>query len=80
MSACVKWAKEHIDNFNGLLKRQLSSVDEGGKVWNECLELAHEHANMLKEVGLDFSELVGNGIRDEDGPEGEEVVGLGVST
>ncbi|KAL6710417.1 exocyst complex component exo84 [Coniothyrium glycines] len=80
MSACVKWAKEHIDQFNILLKRQLSSVDEGGKVWTECLELAHEHANMLKEVGLDFSELVGAGIRDGESNERVESVGLGVST
>ncbi|KAK1914567.1 hypothetical protein P3342_010556 [Pyrenophora teres f. teres] len=29
MSACVKWAKENIDQFNVLLKRQLSSVEEG---------------------------------------------------
>lgn len=78
MSACVKWAKEHVDQFNILLKRQLSSVDEGGKLWSECIDLAHEHARMLKDVGLDFSELVGSGVRDgvpaRDGP-----VGLGLS-
>ena len=81
MSACVKWAKEHIDQFNILLKRQLSSVDEGGNVWNECLQLAHEHADMLKDVGLDFSELVGNGIREEEGAAIiEQPIGLGVAT
>jgi hypothetical protein len=56
MSACVKWAKEHV----------------------ECMLLSHDHARMLKEVGLDFSELVGNGVRDSEhanqGP-----VGLGLS-
>lgn len=78
MSACVKWSKEHIDQFNILLKRQLSSVDEGGNVWNECLRLAHEHAEMLREVGLDFTELVGNGISEQDGEE-DQPVGLGVS-
>ncbi|KAF1937722.1 hypothetical protein EJ02DRAFT_48138 [Clathrospora elynae] len=84
MSACVKWAKEHIDQFNILLKRQLSSVDEGGKMWNECLRLAHEHAKMLKQVGLDFSELVGSGIRDADGVggamggQGQGPMGLGL--
>ena len=80
MSACVKWAKEHVDHFNGLLKRQLSSVDEGGKVWNECLEMAHEYAATLKEVGLDFTELVGQGIREEGEVTRQEAVGLGVST
>ncbi|KAI8942675.1 hypothetical protein NX059_000725 [Plenodomus lindquistii] len=82
MSACVKWAKEHVDQFNILLKRQLSSVDEDGNLWNECLNIAHEHAAMLRDVGLDFSELVGNGIQEGEGvdwPEGG-AVGLGVSS
>lgn len=79
MSACVKWAKENIDQFNILLKRQLSSVEEGGNVWNECLTLAHEHAEMLRGVGLDFTELVGNGIRESDAEGGQGPVGLGVS-
>jgi hypothetical protein len=78
MSACVKWAKEHVDQFNILLKRQLSSVDEGGKLWTECMLIAHEHARMLKEVGLDFTELVGNGVRDGPLPT-QEPVGLGLS-
>ena len=79
MSACVKWAKENVDQFNILLKRQLSSVDEGGNVWNECLTLAHEHAEMLRSVGLDFTELVGNGIRESGTEGGQGAVGLGVS-
>ncbi|EDU41938.1 exocyst complex component exo84 [Pyrenophora tritici-repentis Pt-1C-BFP] len=79
MSACVKWAKENIDQFNILLKRQLSSVEEGGNVWNECLTLAHEHAEMLRGVGLDFTELVGNGIGENDTEGGQGAVGLGVS-
>lgn len=80
MSACVKWAKEHIDQFNILLKRQLSSVEEGGNVWNECMTLAHEHAEMLREVGLDFTELVGRGINEQDGEGMQAAVGLGVSS
>jgi hypothetical protein len=78
MSACVKWAKEHVDQFNLLLKRQLSSVDEGGKLWTECMQLAHEHASMLKDVGLDFSELVGSGVRESES-QSQEPVGLGLS-
>lgn len=79
MSACVKWAKEHIDQFNVLLKRQLSSVEQGGNVWNECLGLAHEHAEMLRDVGLDFTELVGRGIGEPNTEEAQTTVGLGVS-
>lgn len=78
MSACVKWAKEHVDQFNILLKRQLSSVDEEGKVFAECMDLAHEHARMLKDVGLDFSDLVGNGVRESE-PARDGPVGLGLS-
>ena len=81
MSACVKWAKEQIDQFNVLLKRQLSSVEEGGGVWQECLKVVKEHAGMLREVGLDFSELVGNGISEGTGEETSgKPVGLGVTT
>jgi hypothetical protein len=59
MSACVKWAKEHVDDFNALLERQLSSVDESSETWKECMERAHMHASMLGEVGLDFKDLIG---------------------
>lgn len=79
MSACVKWAKEHVDQFNILLKRQLSSVEEDGKLWSECMNLAHEHARTLKEVGLDFSELVGSGVREGQQPVQGPPIGLGLS-
>ncbi|KAF2010071.1 hypothetical protein BU24DRAFT_428106 [Aaosphaeria arxii CBS 175.79] len=78
MSACVKWAKENVDAFNVILGRQLSSVEQGGKVWTECMELAHEHAGMLTEVGLDFKDMVGN-FEHEEAKESKPV-GLGVST
>lgn len=75
MSACVKWAKEHVDAFNVLADRQLSSVEQGSEVWQECMDQALAHASMLTEVGLDFSELVGRrAVVVEDRP-----VGLGVS-
>jgi hypothetical protein len=78
MSACVKWAKEHVDGFNVILARQLSSVNPESPVWADCLERAKEHAMLLLEVGLDFKDLVGKGI--ETGSHaGEGVpVGLGV--
>ncbi|KAF1362724.1 hypothetical protein EJ07DRAFT_174267 [Lizonia empirigonia] len=81
MSACVKWAKEHVDTFNAILKRQLSSVERDGDTWKQCLALAQEHAAMLRDVGLDFSELVGSGVGDEESarPLQQGPVGLGVS-
>ncbi|PVI03553.1 hypothetical protein DM02DRAFT_587729 [Periconia macrospinosa] len=76
MSACVKWAKEHVDTFNVLLKRQMSSVDSQSPVWKECMDQAREHTTTLREVGLDFSELLGKGFTEPEA----NVVGLGVST
>ena len=59
MSACVTWAKEHLDHFNIMLLRQLSSVRKASPTWKECIDRAKEHAAMLDEVGMDFSEMVG---------------------
>lgn len=58
MSACVKWAKERLDEFNRILGRQLSSVQVGSPTWTDCVGRAREHAGMMGEVGLDFRELV----------------------
>jgi exocyst complex component 8 len=81
MSACVKWAKEHVDAFNVILARQLSSVDQKSPLWQECMDQAHEHASMLSGVGLDFKELVGKGVpADEREKEERKPVGLGVIT
>jgi hypothetical protein len=59
MSACVKWTKEHVDDFNALLERQLSGVDEQNEAYKACMERAKLHASMLGEVGLDFKDFVG---------------------
>ncbi|KAF2787602.1 hypothetical protein K505DRAFT_421667 [Melanomma pulvis-pyrius CBS 109.77] len=76
MSACVKWAKEHVDTFNVILARQLSSVDRSSPLWKECMDQAHDHAAMLRDVGFDFSELIGKGMEAEIE---KKPVGLGVS-
>ena len=75
MSACVKWAKQHVDAFNLLLDRQLSSVAQNSEAWQACMDQALAHASMLTEVGLDFSELVGRRTGEVD----NRPVGLGVS-
>ena len=62
MSACVKWAKEHLDGFNGILARQLSSVQRDSPTWKQCIEGARQHAMLMDEVGLDFKDLVGIGM------------------
>jgi hypothetical protein len=59
MSACVKWAKQHVDDFNVILLRQLSSVEKGSDTWKECMKRAKLHANMLSEAGLDFKDFIG---------------------
>lgn len=62
MSACIKWSKEHLEQLNVTLVRQLSSVERGGPVWSECLQLIWEHEASLKSVGLDFHEVIGKGL------------------
>jgi hypothetical protein len=63
MSACVKWAKEEVDAFNGILGRQLSGEKEGSEAWGRCMDTAKEHAALLAEVGLDFRNLVGQNVK-----------------
>ena len=77
MSACVKWAKEQVDTFNVILARQLSSTEESGAVWTECMNQAKDHAKMLSEVGLDFVSLVGRAGTSEQGGQAGPV-GLGL--
>ncbi|KAJ6133784.1 hypothetical protein N7523_000106 [Penicillium sp. IBT 18751x] len=63
-SSCIRWAKHHLDGFNALLNRQLSSVQRGTSVWQKCLDIVHEHADLLTEVGVDFTDLVGRGLEE----------------
>lgn len=65
MSTCVKWAKEQVEALNVVLGRQLSSTTPGGEVWTQCMDRAREHARMLADVGLDFVDLVGRGVREQ---------------
>jgi exocyst complex component 8 len=79
MSACVKWAKEHVDAFNVILERQLSAVDPESGIGKDCIARAKKHAKMLESVGMDFTELVGRGIAHENSetlPRGD---GLGIT-
>ncbi|KAA8651281.1 hypothetical protein EYZ11_009189 [Aspergillus tanneri] len=70
-SACIKWAKQHLDDFNALLTRQLSSVQRGTTVWQKCIDIVHEQASHLSEVGVDFADLVASGL-DTNGDEPTE--------
>lgn len=76
MSTCVKWAKGEVEAFNQILARQLSSTERDGEVWTKCMERAKEHAAMLSDVGLDFSNLVGRHV--DGAPVSANSIGLGV--
>lgn len=79
MSACVKWAKEHVDAFNGILARQLNGFEPDSEVWIRCLNRAKEHAMLMTEVGLDFKDLIGNTVSAPNGQVADKVsVGLGL--
>jgi len=68
MSACITWANEHLEVFNALLVRQLSAIEQGGKVWTDCMDVVWSHEReMLGEVGLDFREVIGRGLGRRDG-------------
>lgn len=62
MSACVVWAKDHLDGFNVALERALSGAERRGKVWQEGLARAREMSKGMDEVGLDFGGMVGRGL------------------
>lgn len=79
MSACVKWAKEEVEEFNAILARQLSSVERGSDAWQECMDRARIHAQMLVEVHLDFRDLIGREVLNPDTGAPNEAVGLGVT-
>ncbi|CZT20265.1 related to EXO84 protein, component of non-clathrin vesicle coat [Ramularia collo-cygni] len=68
-SVGVRWAKGRVDEFLGLVGRQLSVVESGGEVWTGCVGIVEEQAACLREVGVDFGGLVGRGLR-EGGLEG----------
>ena len=61
-SSVVKWAKERIDEFNESLERQLSSVEQGSPLWNECIDVVKHQSEVLRDVGVDFSGLVAKGL------------------
>lgn len=61
-SSVVKWAKERIDEFNESLERQLSSVERDSPLWKECIDVVKHQSEVLREVGVDFSGLVAQGL------------------
>jgi hypothetical protein len=61
-SAVVKWSKERIDEFNQSLDRQLSSVERGSSLWDDCINVVREQAAVLSEAGVDFSGLIAQGL------------------
>ena len=69
-SASIKWAKQHMDDFNTLLTRQLSSVQRGTSVWDKCMAIVREYAGLLTQVGVDFTDLVARGL--EEGEQNEK--------
>jgi hypothetical protein len=49
------------------VRRQLSSVEKGGEVWEQCVKIVREEAEVLIEVGVDFSGMVVRGLENGDG-------------
>ncbi|KEF54082.1 uncharacterized protein A1O9_09877 [Exophiala aquamarina CBS 119918] len=67
ISACIKWANDHLETFNTLLARQLGAIEKEGKLWRECMDVVWGHEReMLGDVGLDFREAIGRGLEPKD--------------
>lgn len=58
-SAAVRWAKLRLDDFNAALARRLSGLPGDSELRRECLEDARGHCLVLREVGVDFGDMVG---------------------
>ena len=79
-SAAVVWAKQHVDEFNEILARQLSSVERDSDTWKEVMTSVRRQAGVLGEVGLEFGDLIGKGVEDHMNGDGRIAVGLGVKS
>ncbi|KAF1990793.1 hypothetical protein K402DRAFT_324377 [Aulographum hederae CBS 113979] len=62
MSSAVTWAKKHTDEFNEVLSRQMGALEPGSEKWMECVKVVKMHVAMLETVGLEFGEVVGQGV------------------
>lgn len=82
-SVGVRWAKGRVDEFLGLVGRQLSVVQKGGEEWKRCVAIVEEQAGALSEVGVDFGGIVGRGLEEHVAASSNgagQGVGLGVRT
>ena len=69
MSAVIKWSNTHLEAYNSVLQRQMSSVERNGRVWRECMDVVWEHERAtLGENGLDFREVIGRGLEMKELP------------
>jgi exocyst complex component 8 len=59
MSAVVKWAKTHVDEFNELLARQVGGLEKNSPTYAACMGTVEKHVALLAEAGLDFKAFVG---------------------
>jgi len=66
-SAVVAWAKTMVDEFNGVVGRQMEGLERGGMVWRECVEVLRGQVGVLSEVGVDFTGLIGKGLLLDEG-------------
>ncbi|CAG8451935.1 8795_t:CDS:10 [Ambispora leptoticha] len=54
-SGLVKWAKEEMEHYAGMFRRQVYSMhDPDAQISQECLKINKDHCSILREVGLDL--------------------------
>lgn len=62
-SACIKWARDQIIDFNTHLAVQMADVNPGTPLWNECIAIVQDFTDTLAEEGVDFRDLAAEGLR-----------------
>ena len=79
-SAAVVWARKHVDEFNEILARQLSSVERDSETWTEVMSSVKRQAEVLSNVGLEFGDLIGKGVEEAVNGDMRGLVGLGLQS
>ncbi|OXC70812.1 exocyst complex component EXO84 [Cryptococcus neoformans] len=68
-SGFVTWAKQQIETFAELFKRQVDAPNISESIVNECLHVtATQNRKLLRDVGLDFTFLLSSLLRPSSNP------------
>ena len=65
-SGFVTWAKDQIEDFCSMFRRQVYAPTVGSDIIDECVKVAASHnRKLLRDVGLDFTFLLSNLLQED---------------